>query len=177
MQKQSFSLVIACGLSLVACVPGQLETSISGNYQAPAATVATPANIRAICYEDSDLSAFRMRMVQQELVVGVLQCKGTDGKRQLEKQYRDFVTKFNSQLSSNAVEMKSVVGRKKANLDVMVTEIANRTAQRPIQDPAFCSRHQRALEWALLPQVTSLTQVPSPYDFGPEMKVFPCPRT
>jgi hypothetical protein len=73
--------------------------------------------------------------------------------------------------------MKTVVARKKVNLDVMVTEIANRTAQRPVQDPAFCSRHQRALEWALTTKVTSLTQVPSPYEFGPEMKVFPCPRT
>jgi hypothetical protein len=24
--------------------------------------------------------------------------------------------------------------------------------------------------------VTTLTQVPAPYDLGPEMKVFPCPK-
>ena len=36
-------------------------------------------------------------------------------------------------------------------------------------------RHARALEWSLAPSVTSLTQVPSPYDFGPAMNVFPCP--
>ena len=72
--------------------------------------------------------------------------------------------------------MKSLVGRKKANLDVMVTEIANRTAQRPTQDPAFCSRHQRAFEWAFLAEVTTLGQVPAPYDLGPEMKVFSCPK-
>ena len=180
MKKQlvPLSLLAACGLTLVACVPGQPETKAPGNnYQAPAVATATPANIRAICYDDSDLSAFRVRMVQQELVVGVLQCKGTDGILQLEKQYGAFVTKFASELSSNAAEMKTVIARKRANMDVMVTEIANRTAQRPTEDPAFCSRHQRALEWALTTQVTSLTQVPSPYDFGPEMKVFPCPRT
>lgn len=39
-----------------------------------------PANIRAICYNETDLSAFRVRMVQQTLVVGTLQCKGADGK-------------------------------------------------------------------------------------------------
>ena len=178
MQRQllSSSLLVACGLSLAACVPGQPETKISANYQAPAATVAPPANIRAICYEDADLSAFRVRMVQQQLVVVVLQCKGPDGKPHLDDEYAAFIKKFSPELSSNAAEMKSVSARKKVNLDVMVTEIANRTAQRPVQDPAFCSRHQRAFEWALLPQVTSLREVPSPYDFGPEMKVFPCPK-
>jgi len=50
-------------------------------------------------------------------------------------------------------------------------------AQRPTQDPAFCSRHQRALEWALLAEVTTLTQVPAPYDLGPEMKIFSCPKS
>jgi hypothetical protein len=135
------------------------------------------ANIRSICYNDADLSAFRVRMVQQQLVVGVLHCKGADGKLHLDDEYAAFVKKFNPELGSNAVEMKSLVGRKKANLDVMVTEIANRTAQRPTQDSAFCSRHQRALEWALLAEVTTLTQVPAPYDLGPEMKIFSCPKS
>jgi hypothetical protein len=117
-----------------------------------------------------------VRMVQQQLVVGALQCKGPDGKAYLDDEYAAFVKKFNPELSSNAAELKSLVGRKKANLDVMVTEIANRTAQRPTLDPAFCSRHQRAFDWALFTEVTTLTQVPAPYDLGPEMKVFPCPK-
>ena len=37
-------------------------------------------------------------------------------------------------------------------------------------------RHQRAFDWALFAEVTTLTQVPAPYDLGPEMKVFPCPK-
>jgi hypothetical protein len=179
MKKQfaPFSLLAACGFALAGCVLDKPETKApANNYQSPAAAVATPANLRAICYEDSDLSAFRVRQVQQQLVVGVLQCKGTDGKIYLDDEYGAFIKKFGPELSSNAAEMKSVVARKKANLDVMVTEIANRTAQRPVHDPEFCSRHQRAFEWALTTKVTSLTQVPSPYDFGPEMKVFPCPR-
>jgi hypothetical protein len=168
---------IACVLVLAACAPHLAEKKATNDYQAPVVSVAPPANIRSVCYNDADLNAFRVRMVQQELVVGVLQCKGPDGKPHLDDEYAAFVKKFNPELGSNAAELKSLVGRKKANLDVMVTEIANRTAQRPTQDPAFCSRHQRAFDWALLAEVTTLTQVPAPYDLGPEMKIFPCPKT
>ncbi len=178
MQKQSrpLSLSIACALSLAACTAAQPDRKASADYQAPVAQVAPPANLRSICYDDSDLKAFRVRMVQQQLVVGALQCKGADGKVYLNDEYAAFVRKFSPELSSNAAELKSLVKRKKANLDVMVTEIANRTAQRPVHDQEFCSRHQRAFDWALLTEVTSLTQVPAPYDLGPEMKVFPCPK-
>jgi hypothetical protein len=176
-QSRSFSLFVACGLSLAACMPGQPETRISANYQVPASPVAPPANLHSICYHDSDLSAFRVRMVQQELVVGALQCKGANGRIYLDDEYAAFIEKFSPELLSNAAQLKSLVKRKKANLDVMVTEIANRTAQRPVQDRDFCSRHQRAFDWALLAEVTTLTQVPAPYDLGPEMKVFPCPKS
>ena len=148
----------------------------TNDYQAAAANVAPPANLRSVCYDDADLSAMRVRMVQQQLVVGALQCKGPDGKIYLDDEYAAFIKKFSPELSSNANELKSLVRRKKANLDVMVTEIANRTAQRPTQDPSFCSRHQRAFDWALLAEVTTLNQVPAPYDLGPEMKIFPCPK-
>ena len=179
--KRQFSplcLLTACGFTLAAaCAPQQAEKKKPANdYQVAAANVAPPANLRSVCYNDTDLTAFRVRMVQQQLVVGALQCKGPDGKAYLDDEYAAFVKKFNPELSSNAAELKSLVGRKKANLDVMVTEIANRTAQRPTKDPSFCSRHQRAFDWALLTEVTTLTQVPAPYDLGPEMKVFPCPK-
>ena len=178
MQKQplALSLLVACGLALGACTPTQPETKVSNNYQAPVAAVTPPANVKTICYSDNELMAFRVRMVQQELVVGALQCKGPDGKMYLDDEYAAFMKKYHPELSSNAAEMKSVVTRKKANLDVMVTEIANRTAQRPRLDPDFCSRHQKAFDWALLQQVTSLKEVPAPYDLGPEMRVFPCPK-
>lgn len=178
MQKQllAFPILVACGLSLLACTPSQPETKVSNNYQAPVAAITPPANVKNICYNDNELMAFRVRMVQQELVVGALQCKGADGKAYLDDEYAAFIKKFHPELSSNAAEMKSVVTRKKANLDVMVTEIANRTAQRPRLDPDFCSRHQKAFDWALFERVTSLKEVPAPYDLGPEMKVFPCPK-
>jgi hypothetical protein len=171
-------LLVACGLVLAACALQPPEKKKPTNdYQAPVSSIAPPANLRTVCYNDSDLSAFRVRMVQQQLVVGALQCKGSDGKLFLDDEYAAFIQKFNPELSSNASELKSLVRRKKANLDVMVTEIANRTAQQPTHDPSFCSRHQRAFDWALLTEVTTLTQVPAPYDLGPEMKVFPCPKS
>jgi hypothetical protein len=40
------------------------------------------------------------------------------------------------------------------------TGIANLTAQHPTGNAAFCSRHERVLEWSLVPTVNSLTQVP-----------------
>lgn len=176
MQKQSLPFLVLCAASLAACNPTPPEKKVSADYQAPVAAVAPPTNLRSVCYNDSDLKAFRVRMVQQQLVVGALQCKGADGKIYLNDEYAAFVKKFSPELASNANELKSLAKRKHANLDVMVTEIANRTAQRPVKDHDFCSRHQRAFDWALLTEVTSLTQVPAPYDLGPEMKVFPCPK-
>jgi hypothetical protein len=174
----SLCLLAAGGLALAAaCAPQSPDKKKPTNdYQAAAANVVPPANLRSVCYDEADLSALRVRMVQQQLVVGALQCKGPDGKIYLDDEYAAFIKKFSPELSSNANELKSLVRRKKANLDVMVTEIANRTAQRPTQDPSFCSRHQRAFDWALFTEVTTLTQVPAPYDLGPEMKVFPCPK-
>lgn len=178
MHKQSrwLSLFVVCASSLAACNPAPSEKKIAADYQAPVTPVNPPTNLHSVCYNDSDINAFRVRMVQQELVVAALQCKGADGRIYLDDEYAAFIKKFSPELSSNAAELKSLVKRKKANLDVMVTEIANRTAQRPVRDRDFCSRHQRAFDWALLAEVTTLSQVPAPYDLGPEMKVFPCPK-
>ncbi len=174
---RQFLLLAACGLALAACVPGQPDTSAAANYQAPVVAVAAPANVKSICFDDAAIVAYRVRMVQQELAVGVLSCKAADGTRRFDKQYVDFLAKYKPELATNATELKAAVTRKGRNFDVVITEIANRTAQRPTEDAAFCSRHQRALEWSLAPTVISLTQVPSPYDFGPQMNVFPCPAS
>ena len=52
--------------------------------------------------------------------------------------------------------MQQLAGRKRFNLDVVVTEFANRTAQRAPVDKEFCSRSKRAFDWALSPQVTTV---------------------
>ena len=162
-------------LAAAACVPQGPNTSGPG-YQAPVANLAPPANVRSICFDDAQLAAWRVRMVQQELAVGTLACKGTDGSRRFDAQYGQFLAKFRGELQANAGELQSVVAGKGRNFDVVVTEIANRTAQQPNRDGAFCLRNQRALEWSLAPSVNSLVQVPSPYDFGPDMNVFPGPH-
>lgn len=179
MHKQfpsRLSSLLVAGLALAACTVAPPKTAAGPNYQAPLVAITSPANIRTICYSDADLSTYRVRMVQQQLAVGVLSCKDANGSRRLTEKYQAFVNKYRSELSTNATEIMSLAARKRFNLDVLVTEIANRTAGQPTGDAAFCSRHERAFDWALKPEVTSLTQVPSPYDFGPEMNVFPCPK-
>jgi hypothetical protein len=174
--KPSRLVVLPLLLAATACVPQGPNTAAGPGYQAPVANLAPPGNLRSVCFDDAQLAAYRVRMVQQELAVGTLACKGSDGSRRFDAEYGQFLDKFKGELQANAGALKDTVTRKGRNFDVVVTEIANRTAQQPNADPAFCSRHQRALEWSLAPGVSSLVQVPSPYDFGPEMNVFPCPR-
>ena len=89
---------------------------------------------------------------------------------------RAFLGKFQSQmLAPTRRSLQQLAGRKRFNVDVVVTEFANRTAQRAPTDKEFCSRSKRAFDWALSAQVTTLAQVPPPYDLGPEMNVYPCP--
>ena len=52
--------------------------------------------------------------------------------------------------------MQQLAGRKRFNLDIVVTEFANRTAQRAPTDKEFCSRSKRAFDWALSSQVTTV---------------------
>ncbi|HYC63450.1 MAG TPA: hypothetical protein VEC14_01865 [Reyranellaceae bacterium] len=175
-------MLIACGLALGGCPfgeqkpPAPVKKPPAPDYQL-AATMPAPAaaQIRAICFNEADLGVFRSRMLIQELQVGTLQCQGAGGARLFERQYTDFLNKFSADMRSNGDQLKTMLGRKRRNVDVTVTEIANRTAQRASTDPEFCARNLRAFEWALSPQVTSLSQVPAPFDVGPEMNVHPCP--
>jgi hypothetical protein len=170
----------ACGLLLAGCEKPKPVVAAkkppAADYQM-AATVAPPpaAQIRAICFNDADLAVFRVRMLIQELQVGVLQCQGAGGVRLLERQYTDFLNKTSAERNDNGRQLTTVLGRKRRNVDVTVTEIANRTAQRASTDPEFCGRMIRAFEWSLSGQVVSLSQVPAPYDIGPEMDVHSCP--
>jgi hypothetical protein len=166
---------------LGACTLGQARTTAPVNkppaadYQAEVPPSPPAASIRGICYNPADLAVYRARMVQMELNVATLQCQRAGGSRAYEEQYRAVLTKFQSELAANGRSLNQLAARKRFNVDVLVTEFANRTAQRAPVDKEFCSRSKRAFDWALAPQVTSLAQVPPPYDIGPEMKVYPCP--
>lgn len=166
-------LLAVAGIALVACIPEQ--TAQEGpNYQAPVVAVAAPPNLANACYGSGELGTMHARMTQQVFATGVLGCKSADGMRRYDRQYTDFVGKFKTDLANNARDLQNLVNRKRLNMDVVVTEMANRTAGRA-NEGDFCARIERALKWSLSPKVTSLQQVPPPYDFSPEMRMFPCP--
>jgi len=168
-------------LALGACTLGQTKTAAApvkppaADYQAPVPPSPPAGQIRAICYNAADLATVHARMVQQELNVITLQCQGPGGVRAYERVYADFIGKYRDELATNLRSLTQVAGRKRLNVDVFVTEVANRTAQRAPTDKEFCSRGKRAFDWAMDPKVTSLTQVPPPYDLGPEMNIYACP--
>ena len=171
-----FAAGLLLSLAVAACAPKPLaEKKPAPDYQMKVAQFSPP-NAKQICYDQAALTTYYVRMLQQELAVGTLSCQNADGSRKYEKQYVELLNKFSSDLSTNAGELKAVVAQRKLNMDVLVTEFANREAQRRNDDPEFCARLDRAFAWALSPGVTSLTQVPPPHDLGPEMNTFPCPK-
>ena len=177
------AVLVAGGLALGGC-PFQQQARTSApagkppaaDYQAPVAATPAAGTIRGICYNEADLATYRARMTQQQMVVGTLQCQTTGGSRAYESQYAAFLSKFQSDLGTNARNLQTLSRSKRFNVDVVVTEFANRTAQRAPTDKEFCARFKRAFDWSLSSQVTSLAQVPPPYDLGPEMNVYPCPK-
>ena len=182
IKKLSQAVLLLTGmLELGGCTFGQSSTASApvkppaADYQAPAPATPPATNIRAICYNAEDLSAYRVRMVQMELNVATLQCQLSNGTRAYESIYSAFIQKFQPELTSNTQTLQEMARRKRFNVDIVVTEFANRTAQHVQVDKEFCARSKRAFDWAMASQVTSLKQVPPPYDIGPEMNVWPCP--
>lgn len=175
------AVVTSSILALSGCVLGGPQTAAAGkpaaaDYAAEMPAQPPAANIRAICFNEADLTIVRARMAQQELQVVTLQCQSGGGVRAYEKIYTDFIAKFRPEFATNLQSLNEVARRKRFNVDVFVTEVANRTAQRAPVDKEFCSRGKRAFDWAMDSKVSSLTQIPPPYDLGPEMKIFPCPK-
>jgi hypothetical protein len=144
------------------------------DYAAPAPPSPPAAATRATCYNEADLATLRARMLQQEMSVATLQCQTPGGARAFDSQYTSFLSKYNGDLLANARALNELSRRRRFNVDVVVTEFANRTAQKAPVDPEFCSRSLRALEWALDAKATSLELVPPPYDIGPDMNFHPC---
>ncbi len=179
MKVTQVALLIAGGLAIAGCQLGTPKTAAPVK-KAPAADyalvvpAAPPANLKAICYNDADIATMRGRMVQQELSVATLQCQTPSGARAFDSLYGSFLSKFSGELSTNARALNELARRKRLNVDVVVTEFANRSAQRPPVDKEYCARNLRALEWALDPKVSTFSQVPPPYDLGPEMNIHPC---
>ena len=118
----------------------------------------------------------RARMLQQELTVATLQCQNASGSRAYEGAVRRASSASTSaRARRQRPRLQQLAGATRFNVDVVVTEFANRTAQKAPVDTEFCARSLRALEWALDPKATRLAQVPPPYDLGPDMNIHPCP--
>ena len=144
------------------------------DYAAPSPPSPPAAATRATCYNEADLAVMHARMLHQELTVATLQCQNASGGRAYEGSYRSFLDKFTPELAANGRALTELSRRKRFNIDVVVTEFANRTAQKAPVDKEFCTRSLRALEWALDAKATSLALVPPPYDLGPDMNIYAC---
>lgn len=182
MKLMQAAVLVAAGLTLGGCpMGGSTQTAApakrapAADYQAPSPPAPAAGQIRGTCYSDADIATMRGRMLQQQMSVVTLQCQNASGARAYDGQYASFLGKFQSDLSANARALSQVAARHRLNVDVVVTEFANRTAQKAPVDKEFCSRGLRAFEWALSPGTTSLSQVPPPYDLGPDMNMYPCP--
>jgi hypothetical protein len=179
MKLMQAAVLMASTLALGGCQLGAKTAAPAkkppaADYQAAVPPSPPAAQIRAICYNEADLATIRARMLQQEMSVAALQCQNPSGGRAYEPQYASFLGKYKSDLATNARALQELTRRKRLNIDVVVTEFANRTAQKAPVDKEFCSRSLRALEWALDARTTSLAQVPPPYDLGPDMNIHPC---
>jgi hypothetical protein len=180
MKLMQVALLVAGGLAVAGCQMEGAKTAAPAKKPAAAdyqmASAPAGAANKATCYADADLAIVHARMLQQELSVATLQCQTAGGGRAFDSLYSSFLSKFtaNGELSSNARAIQQLSSRKRFNLDVLVTEFANRTAQKAPVDSGFCARNLRAFEWALDPKVSTLAQVPPPYNLGPDMNINPC---
>ncbi|MBS0548326.1 MAG: hypothetical protein JSR24_11290 [Proteobacteria bacterium] len=181
MKLTQVALLVAGGLAIAGCQLDKAKTAApvkkapAGDYALIVPAGPPPANLRAVCYNANDINTIRGRMFHQEMVVAVLQCQTPSGSRAFDSIYASYLGKFGGELSANARALTDLSRRKRFNIDTVVTEFSNRTAQRAPVDKDYCARNLRALEWALDPKVTSLSQTPPPYDLGPEMNMLPCP--
>jgi hypothetical protein len=173
------TVLVTAGLAISGfsgCTPSTVATKSAPapDYMAPSPPSPPAAATRANCYNEADLSTLRIRMFQQEASVGTLQCQTPSGSRAFDSQYKAMLDKYSGDLSANARALNDLSRRRRFNVDIVVTEFANRTAQKAPVDPQFCARSLRALEWALDPKATSLAMVPPPYDLGPDMNFYAC---
>src|SRR5260370_22557094 len=136
------SSVLVASLQWGGCPFEQAKTMASvkppaADYQAAVPPSPPATNIRGICYNPADLTVYRARMVQMELNVATLQCQTTGGSRAYEYQYPAFIGKFQTEMAANRRSMPQLAGRKRFNLDVVVTEFPNPPAHRPPTTNAF----------------------------------------
>ena len=184
MKLMQAAVLVTSRLALGGCPLGGTQTAapakkaagggLSGAVAAFAARRSDPRQLLQRCRS----GRMRARMLQQEMSVVTLQCQNASGGRAYETPISQASsTSTRRDLATNARALQELARSKRFNVDVVVTEFANRTAQKAPVDKEFCSRSLRAFEWALDPKTTSLAQVPPPYDLGPDMNMHPCRRS
>ena len=104
------------------------ERTVAARAEQPVAVIALPRRAfkNALGLKpDQRFDAFRVRMVQQQLVVGVLQCKGTDGVLQLDKQYGAFVAnQFGEQVEFFGREVEGFISAQSTMRNEVERQIA-----------------------------------------------------
>ncbi|HEX6980942.1 MAG TPA: hypothetical protein VF342_16750 [Alphaproteobacteria bacterium] len=107
------------------------------------ALVAGPSSDAvARCLTDREQTAFRVRMLQTELMVAALSCRGVPG-RDFTGQYNVFVKKHEDQLISHGRVLQSYFGARygadaRRQLDAYITSLANEVSRRSMLSPTFC---------------------------------------
>jgi hypothetical protein len=160
-------------LALVACQTG------AGSEPSPAyATVSAQTQALvgqgAGCLDEAEHNAVRARILQNSLATATLTCLGANRARLLEAKYNQFVQRYNPEYAENARVLRQIAARRGRNFDVMNTDMANQAAAQLSADAQFCNRSSRALDWALSPKVTSLSQVPPPVDYTGQLGLRLC---
>jgi len=117
------------------------------------------------CLDEAEHNAVRARILQNSLATATLSCLDDKRNRLLEAKYNQFVQRYNPQYAENARELRQISARRGKNFDVLNTDMANQAAAQMSADRQFCDRSSRALDWALSPKVSSLSQVPPPVDY------------
>lgn len=103
------------------------------------------------CVKDKVLTAFQMRMLQTELVVGALSCK-------LTPRYNDFVTGYKTDLMTAHKTLMKFFGRE-SRLEDYKSKTANEASQRSLSNiTEFCLYSSALYDKLLGPEKPNLTQ-------------------
>jgi hypothetical protein len=156
---------MATVLALAACQTATVSNEPSPAYAIVSAQTHASTGPGAGCLDEAEHDAVRARILQNALATATLTCLDGSRNRTLEAKYNQFVGRYSAQYSQNAVTLRQVAAKRGRNFDVLNTDMANQAGNRVGSDREFCSRHSRALDWALSPKVSSLAQVPPPEDY------------
>lgn len=115
-----------------------------GGYKTVAATAAVillsvSAVAAQTCLSDRERAAVQVRLLQTELMVATLSCRGGD----YTQRYNAFVSKFMPELNEHGKSLKTYFAREhgkaaNARLDAFITRVANEFSLRSMNEPDYC---------------------------------------